>query len=300
MTTFYLSGPMRGKPMYNRAQFIEVEQALRKAAEPGDQIINPSLNFNGDQSLEPSVYMTLDLHQVLDSDVVVLLPGWQDSPGARREIQLAMWAGKDFMEAEAKPLADGDWTYEFFEPVEDIPAMDDNPSLRVQVLNHAKGYITGDRNNNYGPPHQDFRRSSDAMTAYGYRHTMLPASAPACPTCHARPMASYDTAIMVDCIKTSRIMWTPTKQDHWDDKAGYAACGYECAVEDAKAAALPMAVILAGASPSGFPGAIQARVTVSPHDSVTGPEHPPAVAMRTAAECPAEYEPSSLAGSVAP
>lgn len=242
MTTFYLSGPMRGKPDYNRALFIEVDCALRAVLADQDHIINPSQNFGGDQSLEPSVYMTLDLHQVLDADVLVLLPGWRESEGARREVQLATWAGKDFIEAEPKtpthPQADPTarvWI--FTEPPEDMPAMDESPSLRVQVLNRAKGYITGDRNNNYGPPHQDFRRSSDAMTAYGYRHTMLPASAPPCPSCSARPMQSHDTAIVVDCIKTSRIMWTPTRQDHWDDKAGYAACGYECAVEDAKAAA---------------------------------------------------------------
>lgn len=237
MTTYYLSGPMRGKPYYNRALFVDVDCALRKVLNPEDHIINPSLNFNGDQSLEPSVYMTLDLHQVLDSDVIVLLPGWRDSSGARREVQLAMWAGKDFMEAEAKPFPNGDWTYEFYEPVEAIPAMDESQSLRAATLDKAKECITGDRNNNYGPPHQDFRRSSDAMTAYGYRHTQLAASAPMCPTCGARPMESHDTAILVDCVKTSRIMWTPTKEDHWIDKAGYAGCGYECAVEDAKAAA---------------------------------------------------------------
>jgi hypothetical protein len=34
-------------------------------------------------------------------------------------------------------------------------------------------------------------------------------------------------------LKTSRLAWTPTKRDSWVDDAGYAGCGYECALEEA-------------------------------------------------------------------
>src|SRR5690242_14496581 len=99
MTTLYLSGPMRSKPNHNRELFLEVEEALFKYGLPlpeGDSlnVLNPTRNFNGDQTLEPSIYMTLDLKQVLDADVIVLLPDWRTSEGARREVQLAIWARK--------------------------------------------------------------------------------------------------------------------------------------------------------------------------------------------------------------
>jgi hypothetical protein len=119
-----------------------------------------------------------------------------------------------------------------FKEVDSVPA--ENLSPRAEVVTTALHLITGDRNNAYGPPTQDFRRTADAMTAYGYRHTQLPANAPDCPTCGARPLQAHDTAIAVDCVKTSRIMWTPTRADSWVDKAGYAGCGYECAVEEDK------------------------------------------------------------------
>lgn len=238
MTIYYLSGPMRSRPEYNRAQFIDVETALiadlfdKVPQDIDDRVINPSRNFDGDQALNPNVYMTLDLMQVLEADVIVLLPDWRKSEGARREVQLALWSGKEFLEARFVSTLGmhGEWHFKAAE----ITSADDNVSPRAQTVQIAESLITGDRNNRYGPPHQDFRRSADAMTAYGYRHTQLPANAPDCPNCGSRPMQSHDTAILIDCVKTSRIMWSPSKQDNWIDKAGYAGCGYECTIEDDK------------------------------------------------------------------
>jgi Domain of unknown function (DUF6378) len=143
-------------------------------------------------------------------------------------VQLAIWTGKQFLEAKAGDNACLDWLF----ASADITDPSESASLRLQVVQKSGLLITGDRNNTYGPPHQDFRRSSDAMTAYGYRHTQLAYKEPTCPTCGAKALESHDTAILVDCIKTSRIMWSPAKEDHWVDKCGYAGCGYECAVLD--------------------------------------------------------------------
>lgn len=95
-------------------------------------------------------------------------------------------------------------------------------TVRGSVLDEAKGLITGDRNNTYGPPHQDFQRSADAATAFGYKGP------------GGRDLQAHDIAILVGLVKISRLMWTPGKRDSWVDLAGYAACGYECVVETEK------------------------------------------------------------------
>jgi hypothetical protein len=225
MTTYYISGPMRSIPEYNFPRFHEVENALWAWMPQGtledSNVLNPANDFNGDPSHPVTDYMKVDLEQVLASDVIVLLPGWRDSEGAGHEVTVALWSGKRFMEAihgvgcEGKP-------YWYFENI-DIPELGKDTSVRGAALDEAKALITGDRNNAYGPPWQDFSRTAGALNAYGYRGP------------EGRPLESHDIAIMVMAIKVSRLMWTPTKRDSWVDTAGYAACGYECALHDEEA-----------------------------------------------------------------
>lgn len=211
MTTYYLSGPMRGKPDYNYPQFMEVEAALGRGLSIGCTILNPAKNFDGDTSRPVSEYMNADLKMVLDADVLVLLPGWSGSEGATREVELASWAGKKFMTADRLP---DDW--EFSEV--DLPSLGTSP--RQSALDEARALITGDRNNSYGPPTQDFQRSADALNAYGYRGP------------EGRLLQAHDVAVLIMSVKLSRLMWTPAKRDHWVDIAGYAGCGYECAITE--------------------------------------------------------------------
>lgn len=89
---------------------------------------------------------------------------------------------------------------------------------RGKVLTTANSLVNGDRNKQYGPPTQDFQRTADALNAYGYRGP------------DGRLLLAHDTAIIQMALKISRLMWTPGKEDTWVDVAGYAACGYECAV----------------------------------------------------------------------
>jgi hypothetical protein len=95
---------------------------------------------------------------------------------------------------------------------------------RADLLDEARDLITGDRNNQYGPPTQDFARTAALLNACGYRrvdaedtvHDILPS----------------DVAIMLMQVKMSRMMHSRGKRDHYVDIAGYAACGYECALEE--------------------------------------------------------------------
>lgn len=98
--------------------------------------------------------------------------------------------------------------------------MKDTP--RAEVLNTALDLVHGDRNNSYGPPHQDFGRTAKMMNALGYRAE------------GGREIRSHDVAMMLACVKLSRLTWTPDKRDSWVDLAGYAACGYDCTVQERK------------------------------------------------------------------
>jgi hypothetical protein len=225
MTTYYLSGPMRGKPNYNYDTFFAVEAALYEAfseaartwtPEGANVIFNPARQFGGDQDLPATEYMAVDLVNVCDSDVIVLLPGWESSEGSEHEVTLGKWLDKRFMLAEPIEAADG-WR---FTTLSEPPARELSP--RAGVLNEARALITGDRNNAYGPPTQDFSRTAGALNAYGYRGA------------DGRELAAHDIAIFVMAVKMSRLMWTPGRRDSWVDIAGYSGCGYECAVEEAK------------------------------------------------------------------
>lgn len=92
-------------------------------------------------------------------------------------------------------------------------------SEREKLLDEAKHLITGDRNNQYGPPHQDFTRTASLWTALGFEF-------------NGRPVESHHVALAMIQLKSSRLAWQPEKFDSWADIAGYSGCGWECVVED--------------------------------------------------------------------
>jgi hypothetical protein len=99
-------------------------------------------------------------------------------------------------------------------------------SARASVLREAADLITGDRNNQYGPPTQDFARTAELLNALGYRRANAQGE--------NVPILPSDVAIIIAQVKVSRLMHSRGKRDSWVDLAGYAACGYECAVEEAE------------------------------------------------------------------
>jgi hypothetical protein len=88
-------------------------------------------------------------------------------------------------------------------------------TARKSILDEAESLINGDRNNSYGPPTQDFERTSIMWSAY-----------------LGKVLQAHDVAAMMCLLKLSRIAWSPSNRDHWVDMAGYAACGFECVVEN--------------------------------------------------------------------
>lgn len=108
-------------------------------------------------------------------------------------------------------------------PVEPEPEPDVSP--RASVLNEARDLITGDRNAQYGPPTQDFRRTADLLNALGYRRIDADGET-------IKRIEATDVGLMMIQLKMSRVMHSRGKRDHYVDIAGYAGCAYECSAEE--------------------------------------------------------------------
>ena len=87
---------------------------------------------------------------------------------------------------------------------------------RNDVLDQAKELINGDRATDYGDAHENHARIAEgwniilrgALNSHGY---LTPAH----------------VALMMDWVKTSRLIETIDHPDSWVDKAGYTALGAE-------------------------------------------------------------------------
>jgi len=85
----YISGPMTGIKNFNREAFNRASLELRIA---GHIALNPARHPVG---LEYGEYMSYAMLDIFNCDYVFLLPGWENSPGAKREVALAKQQGKE-------------------------------------------------------------------------------------------------------------------------------------------------------------------------------------------------------------
>jgi hypothetical protein len=158
-----------------------------------------------------------DIGALLNVDGIVMLPGWRNSTGARHEHAIASWLGLCLWEYDPKlstKLRDiepgGVWSG----ATTSTPPAPVYKNARAEILLGAEVIVNGDRNAQYGDPRQDFTRTADMWSAY-----------------LGVPVQPHDVAALMALLKVSRIRWSPTKQDSWLDLAGYAACGWDCAVQ---------------------------------------------------------------------
>ena len=86
----YIAGPMTGIPLLNFPKFHEVAAALRAA---GHDAVNPA-EINPDPHAEWTACMFRDLQELSTCDGIVMLPGWESSPGAQIERLWAVRTGK--------------------------------------------------------------------------------------------------------------------------------------------------------------------------------------------------------------
>ena len=89
----YLSGPITGVPDY-KSKFAAAGQLLIDA---GCVVINPAEMDNvikADGGVPDGVYMNADIRLLEAANAIVLLPGWEESKGARAEWMKAVRLGK--------------------------------------------------------------------------------------------------------------------------------------------------------------------------------------------------------------
>lgn len=99
----YVAGPMTGLPELNFPAFHAMAAKLRAA---GHEVVNPA-EVNPDPTAKWTDCMFADLKELSTCDGIVMLPGWENSPGAQIERLWAIRTGmvgmlaEDFAEATA-------------------------------------------------------------------------------------------------------------------------------------------------------------------------------------------------------
>lgn len=111
ISAVYLSGPMSGYENFNRPAFDEAAANLRKA---GFTVFVPGEHEEYDEAERASrtiskkkreFYMSRDLIWILEmADAVVVLPGWENSEGAKLEVAVAQQVGVPVFEYETSAL----------------------------------------------------------------------------------------------------------------------------------------------------------------------------------------------------
>lgn len=216
MKRCYIAGPMTGIAEFNFPAFDAARDALTShgwtVTSPAD--LDRADGFDetgctGNEVLTPEArqrFARNDIAALLDVDTVFLLPGWENSTGARNEVKVAGWLGLSVID------------YVSGEPVDASESWSSTKrNARAECLTTAESLVNGDRNAQYGDPRQDFQRTANLWTTYlDGKSTVEP----------------HDVAAMMSLLKLSRIRWSPEKFDSWVDLAGYAACGWDCARPD--------------------------------------------------------------------
>ncbi len=84
----YIAGKITGKENYRE----EFEKAQAELEKDGHIVLNPSVMPEG---LTKAEYMRICFSMIDIADKVLLLPGWQDSEGARLEEQYCRYIGRE-------------------------------------------------------------------------------------------------------------------------------------------------------------------------------------------------------------
>jgi len=87
MGVCYISGPMSGLPELNYPAFFAAEEQLRSNF---SKILNPArLKLDEGQSITWENWMRKAIAMMTEATHIFLLPGWQNSRGARLEVVIA-------------------------------------------------------------------------------------------------------------------------------------------------------------------------------------------------------------------
>ena len=92
--TAFISGPITNRIDTYQHAFADAQMVLEFL---GYKVLNPAWLPKG---LKIEDYVKIDNAMLECSDVIVLLPGWENSEGSRKEVELAMQLGKQIIKYE--------------------------------------------------------------------------------------------------------------------------------------------------------------------------------------------------------
>lgn len=130
----YLAGPMSGIDQHNFPAFHGAADLLRDL---GLDVASPA-ELDGDPpdrqptEREWQAYLRRDLPVMLDCDAVVVLPGWEDSRGARLEVRTALAVGIPVHRYDFMDVVQTDWGPTLSHgQIRDVPF---DPNETIQLL----------------------------------------------------------------------------------------------------------------------------------------------------------------------
>ena len=92
--TAFISGQITKRMARYQYDFADAQMTLEFL---GYKVLNPAWLPKG---LKIEDYVKIDNAMLECSDVIVLLPGWENSEGSRKEVELAMQLGKQIIKYE--------------------------------------------------------------------------------------------------------------------------------------------------------------------------------------------------------
>jgi len=149
----YIAGPMTGHADHNYPAFHAAAERFRAA---GWVVANPAENFDGRTDLPREMYLRADVALLVDCDAIALLPGWEESCGAKLEYLLAREFGMEILDAETLgPVTEAPVPTVGLHRLRLVTA---DPS--ESILAEAQRITSTDRQKDYGHPADDFARTA--------------------------------------------------------------------------------------------------------------------------------------------
>jgi hypothetical protein len=123
MTKTYIAGPMTGIKDLNFPAFHQAAEWLRGM---GHEVVNPA-EINPDHHMSWEACMRSDIAELVTCDAILLLPGWEDSRGAKLEHHIAERLG---MRIEFAPV-----------PVSELQRLRGEAGVLRDLLSEAVGVM---------------------------------------------------------------------------------------------------------------------------------------------------------------
>lgn len=189
---------MTGQPEWNYPAFNAKAAELRAQ---GHTVFNPAEAFNGDTELPFTEYMRHDIIELLSCEAIYMLPGWEQSLGARLELAVAKAIGITVLVVDdATRFINVEFARDSLAWLLAKPRVKQTES----ILEEAQRLVHGDRGEAYGHPLDDFSKTAKIWEA------VL--------GCEVSP---EQVALCMIGVKMSRQVNKP-KRDNVVDMAGYA------------------------------------------------------------------------------